>query len=583
MNIGDEIQAFGPRAQRYAESLPSGIPAIISDGADPARALAAAAERRRKGVPFFTSILAEDPRALLGSQLGGQIYAQISDYDGRRQAFDQLAQGALAVDGRPMRDIQVFDPRALQTHRTFLLMGDALLVRSETERRRVEYLVARPNEPGRTREHVAVLAGRDARVPAFRRDGGADSIVVWAPEAPAALTAVIVFALEELKTPLLVVCAGGSLPGSRATFLEFGQIDAAEVLSRAQVVVDASIGDPSAALALAASGTPLCVAATSGAHEFLDGISRYEPACWETILSAVSAARSGATPRVRNAAGILEAEGVLAATQATISDTDGPLVSIVIPTFNRPDFLEQALRRLENQRYQNLEIIVANDGGCSIEDVVARFAGVKLVNLPSNLGAGAAFNAGVAASNGEYILDLADDDLIYPDCVGRLVFAAMRTKAPIIHGNLIQRFDELGDDGKYRTYGYFSQYDVANDPTATLSGMTVLNTSAIVHRRVLEALGGYATDVKGNDYDFQIHAAKLFEYVHVDAFVAEMAVRNDRTSTSGTSDIAEAVRQIYTKYPIEGRPYIEARRQSLLAEVTRRQGQDTFWEPELRV
>src|SRR6185312_4772802 len=166
-------------------------------------------------------------------------------------------------------------------------------------------------------------------------------------------------------------------------------------------------------------------------------------------------------------------------------------------------------------------------------DVVARFPGVTLVNLPSNVGAGAAFNAGVAASNGEYILDLADDDLIYPDCIGRLVFAAMRTKAPIIHGNLIQRFDELGDDGKYRTYGYFSQYDVANDPTATLSGMTVLNTSAIVHRRVLEALGGYATDVKGNDYDFQIHAAQLFEYFHVDAFVAEMAVRNDRTSTSG--------------------------------------------------
>ena len=46
-----------------------------------------------------------------------------------------------------------------------------------------------------------------------------------------------------------------------------------------------------------------------------------------------------------------------------IQSNMGPMVSIILPTFNRPLYLAQAIASAVRQRYGNLEIIVVNDGG----------------------------------------------------------------------------------------------------------------------------------------------------------------------------------------------------------------------------
>lgn len=582
MSSSSEILSFGPEAARYADGLPEGIRAIVSDGTAAGHALAAAALWRRAGLPFYTSIVYDHPLAAAALAVGAAIYQQVHDYDERRDRFDGIATGELLIDNRRFADLQTVDPRVMRTHRTFLLMGDALLVRSQTERQRIEYAVARPNEPGRTRENVALWPGVDSTVPEFERRPDPDSIVVWAPHLPAASTALFAFALEELKAPVFIICAGGELPATRAMVVPNGP-DAGELLARAQVVVDASISDPSAALALARRGVPTCVASTSGAHEYIDGVTRYEPTAWSTILAAASAGRAGMVPQIRSVPTPEEVKSVLA-NGAAPEVTEGPWVTIVIPTKDRPAWVERTIREcVEKQTYNRVEVVVVNDAGEPLEDVVRRFQNARLVNLEKNVGAAAAFNAGVAVGRGDYFLDLADDDFIYPDCVSRLLEAALKTNADIVHGNMIQRFDEPSGDG-YRTYGYHAEYDTATDPTATMCGLNVLLTSALVHRRVFERYGGYSEEVHANDYEFQIRAAKHVDFVHVDWFVAEMAVRNDASNVHSRNDLVPWIEDIYQRYPSGGRRYVEVRRHSMLNTLAmKRDRGGTFWEPDLRI
>lgn len=53
---------------------------------------------------------------------------------------------------------------------------------------------------------------------------------------------------------------------------------------------------------------------------------------------------------------------------------EGPEVSVIIPTYNRPKYLSQALASAVRQTYTNLQIIVVNDGGCDVRGVVKQFS-----------------------------------------------------------------------------------------------------------------------------------------------------------------------------------------------------------------
>jgi glycosyltransferase involved in cell wall biosynthesis len=101
-----------------------------------------------------------------------------------------------------------------------------------------------------------------------------------------------------------------------------------------------------------------------------------------------------------------------------------PLVSIVIPTYDRPEYLRQALASAVAQSYTNLEIIVHDNA--SPRDpapVVAGFADprIALYRNPRNLGVTGNFVAALAKASGKYVAILGDDDLWDGEFVASLV------------------------------------------------------------------------------------------------------------------------------------------------------------------
>jgi glycosyltransferase involved in cell wall biosynthesis len=108
----------------------------------------------------------------------------------------------------------------------------------------------------------------------------------------------------------------------------------------------------------------------------------------------------------------------------TIIPNAAPLVSVIIPTYNRPAYLKEAIASVLGQTYTNLEVIVSDDGSVdSPEAIVASFqdARLRFRRNPTNLGI--AWNATHAfqTAQGKYVASLNDDDLWNADFLEKLV------------------------------------------------------------------------------------------------------------------------------------------------------------------
>lgn len=97
-----------------------------------------------------------------------------------------------------------------------------------------------------------------------------------------------------------------------------------------------------------------------------------------------------------------------------------PLVSVVVPSYNRPNALIDSLSSIKEQTYQNIEVIVVDDASeIPVEEVlddakISLSYPITIIRHDVNKGASAARNAGIKQSEGKFIAFLDDDDLWYP-------------------------------------------------------------------------------------------------------------------------------------------------------------------------
>jgi glycosyltransferase involved in cell wall biosynthesis len=101
-------------------------------------------------------------------------------------------------------------------------------------------------------------------------------------------------------------------------------------------------------------------------------------------------------------------------------------VSVVIPTYERPQFLKGAVQTSLGQTYENIEVIVVDDGSSEqyADEVVSEFPdNVTCIQHMENKGLSAARNTGIQESNGEYVAFLDDDDRWHKSKLARQVSA----------------------------------------------------------------------------------------------------------------------------------------------------------------
>ncbi|MAL18373.1 MAG: glycosyl transferase family 2 [Balneola sp.] len=109
-----------------------------------------------------------------------------------------------------------------------------------------------------------------------------------------------------------------------------------------------------------------------------------------------------------------------------------PEISVVIPSFNRPELLERAVKSVLNQTFHDVEIIVVDDasGEGDILSRVEKYSNVKYLRNETNRGACYSRNRGISEAKGRYINFLDDDDILFPEKLEKQLYCFKNNRDP---------------------------------------------------------------------------------------------------------------------------------------------------------
>lgn len=124
-----------------------------------------------------------------------------------------------------------------------------------------------------------------------------------------------------------------------------------------------------------------------------------------------------------------------------------PLVSIIIPVYNGSDYLKEAIDSALAQTYDNIEVIVINDGstdGGATEKIAKSYGSLIQYFYKTNGGVSSALNFGINISKGDYISWLSHDDVLLPSKIqNQIDFFNKHNNNIIIYGEA-DYIDEKG-------------------------------------------------------------------------------------------------------------------------------------------
>ncbi len=130
-----------------------------------------------------------------------------------------------------------------------------------------------------------------------------------------------------------------------------------------------------------------------------------------------------------------------------------PLVSVIIPTYNRSDIVGQAVQSALGQDYPARQIIVVDDGSTdNTLDVLKQFSGIEVISQ-SNQGASAARNRGLNVAKGEYIATLDSDDCWSKEYLAYGMQRMHRYNVEVFFAN----WKEVGPKGEIDCPDYFAK------------------------------------------------------------------------------------------------------------------------------
>lgn len=215
-------------------------------------------------------------------------------------------------------------------------------------------------------------------------------------------------------------------------------------------------------------------------------------------------------------------------------------VTICIPCWNQAQYLPAAIESALNQSYEDIEIIVVNDGSPDNTAEVAGRYPVKIINQV-NKGLASARNTGIMCMRGQYFLPLDADDILLRDCVKELVRVAKATDADVVAPS-------------FQTFGT-TQNNVVLMSSPTIADFRVGNRIgyfSMIKRSVLQEVGGYSPrmDLGFEDYHLWFNLLSLGKkIVTTPEILVLYRTKENSMITEAEKHRPELMEKIYTDFP----------------------------------
>ena len=219
------------------------------------------------------------------------------------------------------------------------------------------------------------------------------------------------------------------------------------------------------------------------------------------------------------------------------------MVSVIIPTFNRPDMLSEAIASVINQSHKDTEIIVVNDGGEDVKNLIKEFqkkGEVIYLQHQRNKGLAAARNTGVQFSRGRYIAYLDDDDIFYPNHIEILTNYLIKKESKVAYTDAY-RAHQRKENGKYAIYKRDLPYSFDFDYRRILFENFIPVLCVLHEKSCFDEIGSWDSNLKRTeDWDLWIRLSKRFQFAHIKEITCEFRWRTDGTSMMNSNQEAFA-------------------------------------------
>jgi glycosyltransferase involved in cell wall biosynthesis len=222
-----------------------------------------------------------------------------------------------------------------------------------------------------------------------------------------------------------------------------------------------------------------------------------------------------------------------------------PLVTIICMCYNHQDFVLESLYSVMNQSYENIEIIIVDD--CSndnsksiIEKWLIDHPNIKFIANTENLGNTKSFNNAAKLAKGEFLVDLATDDILLPNCVD----LQLRTFENSIYKNLVIVYGNceiISENGTHLSH-YFNINEhkkviiprvTGNIYLSVLSGGdSICSVSAMIKKNIFDELNGYDENLAYEDLDFWIRASRKYNFDFVDEILVQKRILSNSLSSN---------------------------------------------------
>lgn len=236
-----------------------------------------------------------------------------------------------------------------------------------------------------------------------------------------------------------------------------------------------------------------------------------------------------------------------------------PLVSVVIPTYNRGHCIGACLESALAQTLTDFEIIVVDD--CSSDDTAARVAAlsdprITYVAQPSNQGGAAARNVGIRRARGEFVAFLDSDDLWLPEKLERQV-AGMRAAGP--ECGLSYTWLRCVDDEGNETMRIHPEIDGDCSERMLVSNFIGSFSNVVVRRSLLLEEGGLDENFRScQDWDLlirlcrraRVHCEREYLVLYLQSVTDKVRIStNPRSVVQGHRRILEKFSAEYAALP----------------------------------
>lgn len=229
--------------------------------------------------------------------------------------------------------------------------------------------------------------------------------------------------------------------------------------------------------------------------------------------------------------------------------SSSPVVSVVIPAYNRAHLISRAIASVLNQTYQDFEIIVVDDASSdNIEEIVNSLDDerIRYIRHATNKGAGAARNSGITAAQGIYIALLDSDDEWFPEKLEKQV----------------DRFDLSGEKTGVVYNGHLIVAENTNEIIArnfpTVRGNVYIHalryclvgggSTAMVKRECFQKAGLFDERLPSlEDWELWIRIAKICEFDFIPDILTKRYIHGQQLTTTLKGKI-KARREIIKKH-----------------------------------